>query len=68
MTKSKPVAPKRPKPVLAWCVVDRNSPVIRPGWCAHTREIAAGWTSAFHSPALIRVEIRLAPKRKGAKP
>ena len=63
MTKSKPVAPK---PVIAWCAlnVDGN---IRPGWCSTYKATAESWAKTFDRE-MIRVEIRPAPKRKGAKP
>ena len=67
ITKPKNPKPVKPRPVLAWCVVDRTRPFIMPGWCAETRCDAVEWTSAFHSPDIIRVEIRPAPARKAKR-
>lgn len=66
MTKSKP---KPVKPAISWCVVDRDRPVIRPGWCTETRRDAVEWrdTSPYPNPVIIRVEIRPAPKRKSKR-
>lgn len=72
MTKSKPVAPKpKPKPikpVLAWCCADDNGN-LWPGWTRSTRADLL-WDEPWHSgaPRIVRVEIRPAPKRGGAKP
>lgn len=66
MTKSKPVAPKRPKSVLAWCVASGGE--LLPEFMFNKRTKGALWYASMKDGALIRVEIRPAPKRKGAKP
>lgn len=67
MTKSKPVEPKpvEPEPVLAWCALNRDDR-IRPGWCSTDKETALRWAKTF-GRSMILVEIRPAPKRKGAR-
>lgn len=63
MTKSKPVAPK---PVLAWCVAVAGE--LLPEFTFAKRTKGAMWYATQKDGAIIRVEIRPAPKRKGAKP
>ena len=61
MTKSKP-KPVKPVPVLAWCALYAGK--IAPGWCCSDRETASVWAAGNPGGALIRVEIRPAPKRR----
>jgi hypothetical protein len=66
VTKSKPVAPK---PVLAWCLLYGDE--IKPQFCSSTKRRAIEWQRTCENGMdnrIIRVEIRPAPKRKGAKP
>ncbi len=69
MRKSKPVAPKPVKPALAWCVVDKNGD-LWPSWANEVRCFVEADFADLREPGdrIIRVEIRPAPKRKGAKP
>lgn len=66
MTKSKPVAPKPVKPLIAWCLLNSDGN-IRPVWISDDEALVARWAKSF-GRKMIRVEIRPAPKRKGAKP
>lgn len=67
MTKSKPVAPK---PVRAWTLVDAEG-TIHLGYCNTDRRKWLDQLAKMNwdpPRRVIRVEIRPAPKRKGAKP
>ena len=63
MTKSKP---KPVKPVLAWCAVRHDGVLLTESIFEKVTK-AAIWYATLNDGALIRVEIRPAPKRKSKR-